>query len=854
MKRFMKIFFAAAVLFAAAAVASAVPARPGTFKYTQPDGTVIELSRHGDEFFSWTTRVSDGQVMKLSKDGFYRPGTLNLAAREAGRRMRAQMNESRAATIGRRTHNQDPMTHGKRHIPVLLVEFSDLGFKINDPVNSFDNLLNQEGYSANGATGSVRDFYYDNSRGEFEPVFDVFGPVTLSKTMSYYGQDNSEGTMDLGYAAYAVAEAAKMLDSQIDFSNYDYDNDGEVDMILMYYAGYNEAEYGPTESIWPHQWNVDALTKVKLDGKLLSRYFCTSELRGGSGTNMCGIGTTCHEFGHSLGLPDFYDTDYEDNGICGALYDFSTMCSGSYNNNGRTPPYFNSEERIYLGWLLDEDVPELPDGNVTLASVKDDYAYRSYTDTQGEYFLYECRDGSGWDAPLPKGMVVYHVDKSSRIVGGFPAYKLWDDWNSSNAINAYGSHPCFYVVPSRDQSSLYFGYDLKYAVFPGSSNVKTFSPVDWDGVITGTNLTNIAYSDGKVTFTSKTDVSRTLSGTVKDRSGNPLSGVSISVTAPSQSPAGIGRLRMALRAPAALTTTTGSDGSFSIDLTEFESDEAHVVAYLQGYAVVNTDVALSSRGARIEFVLYEESDGSEEWISYYNENSDEWYSTGAASVSGAICIPAAELARFAGRRIDAVSTYINCDSATAVYVFADAGGKRLMNYKVSDPQFDGFCQIDISSAGLVVPEGKDMYIGFAVNGADYQRPLVIVPGAGNMYYASYSTKYISSWNQLSGYDFVFSVHIAADDSHQEDTLSKFAEAGYNLIYPGAYAHTAGEEFQLRLIEASGDNKLASVEWLYDGKTVSGTSVVLTSGIHRVTAKLVLANGRKEVLDLDLSVQ
>ena len=226
MKSFVKVFFAAAVLFAAAATASAVPAHPGTFKYKQPDGTVIELRRHGDEFFNWTTRVSDGAVVELGADGFYRPGTLDPARREAGREMRKKMNELRANdSKGLRTHNNNPMTHGQHHVPVILVEYADLGFVIDNPAESFSNMLNQQGYSVNGGTGSVRDYYYENSHGAYEPVFDVFGPVTLTGKMADYGTDR---------AAYALVEAAKSLNSQIDFSQYDSDNDGKVDMILMY--------------------------------------------------------------------------------------------------------------------------------------------------------------------------------------------------------------------------------------------------------------------------------------------------------------------------------------------------------------------------------------------------------------------------------------------------------------------------------------------------------------------------------------------------------------------------------------------------------------------------------------------
>lgn len=857
MKNIVKVFFAAAVLFAAAVTASAIPARPGTFKYTQPDGTVIELRRHGDEFFHWNTRSADGQVMKLGDDGFWRPGTLDYASMEAARNIRRRVNELRAARrsgAGPRTHNQDPMTHGQRHIPVLLVQFSDLSFRISDPKGSFEKLLCQQGYSANGATGSVRDYYYENSGGAFEPIFDVYGPVTLSKTMSYYGKNDSAGN-DLGNAAYAVAEAAKLLDNEIDFSNYDADNDGVVDMILMYYAGYNEAEYGPEESIWPHQWNVEAKTKVTLDGKRLSPYFCTSELRGNSGTKMCGIGTTCHEFGHSLGLPDFYDTDYEENGECGAVYGFSTMCSGSYNNNGCTPPYFNSEERIFLGWLLDSDVPQLPDGKVSLISVKNDVAYRSYTETEGEYFLYECRDGSGWDAPLPTGMVVYHVDKSKiRRVGYSTPYTLWYDWEDSNSINAYGDHPCYYVVPAANQSSLYYTKGEEYMVFPGYSKIKNYNPVDWENTPTGTSLSGIAYNNGEVSFTVTTDITRRLSGFVTDKNGKAIADAAITVSKPQQSSIGL-RIRAIPQAPESLNATTDKDGYFSIDLSEYEGESAHISVYKTGYAMMSQDVNLSARGARVSIVLYEENDGSDVWISYYDEETDNVYGYGGTDVNSAICITAAELSPYAGRKIIAVNTALGCTSVTAAYVYAEAGGVCILKHKIEKPAFGQYFDIDLSEYGLTVPSGKDLYIGLAITGSDTKTPVLVTPGNGNCYYSDFGVQGGKTWSCLNGYDMIFSVHIGESEPVVEDKYQKIADAGFNVIYPGeSFTHSAGENFELRLYEASGNNKPTSVEWLYDGNAVTGTSVRLTKGTHKVTAKLVLADGRKEVLELELSVK
>lgn len=483
---------AAAVAALICTVANAIPASPVPFTAVQPDGTTILLQRHGDEFFSWTTIAGTDQVVSQDQDGWWKPSTINTEAMQYGIARRTAANSARP-----RTHTDNAMTHGERHIPVFLVQFTDVTFKTTDANAKFTALLNEEGYSTNGGTGSVRDFYYDNSDGQFIPIFDVYGPVDLPNDMKYYGENGTNGNDTR--PEEALIHAAKALDGEVDFSKYDYDYDGYVDMVLFYYAGYNEAEGGPANSIWPHQWNAQYSSLGRnsvFDGKRLGAYFCTSELSGGSGSRMCGIGTTCHEFAHSLGLPDFYDTDYTTNGTAGGLYYFSTMDSGAYLNDGRTPPYFNAEERILLGWMIPEDIPQLPNGNVSFPSIKYGVAYTTPTEVDGEYFLYECRDGSGWDKYLPTGLVIYHVDKSTvRKVGGLTPYQQWEYWENYNSINAYGSHPCFYVIPAASPTSLnYSSYYLSDYVFPGRKNKTSYSPVDWNNNDTDVELSNISFS------------------------------------------------------------------------------------------------------------------------------------------------------------------------------------------------------------------------------------------------------------------------------------------------------------------------------------------------------------------------
>lgn len=520
----MKRILLGFVLLLVALSMSAIPARPGPIRVTQPDGSVITIYRHGDEFGHWITDAQ-GRVVRKGADGFYRLVT-GMTAETA----RRQASVRRQAL--RRDHHfhapSAPIALDKKHFLVVLVAFSDLDFATADPNAAFTNLLNQQGYSANGGKGSARDFYYENSKGKFEPVFDVYGPVKLTHDKAYYGGNDSSGD-DLR-PEQAIAEACEALDGEIDFTKYDNDNDGTVDLVFMYYAGNGEADSDDEDAIWPHQWAISSTgSDLTLDGKTIDNYACSNELEGmgAYAGKMCGIGTACHEFGHAMGLPDFYDSDYDTNGIAAGPFDFSLMAGGAYNGEGRVPPYLGIEERILLGWIDGSVLQEIPgSGEYTLPPVQENKAFKTRTDMDGEYFVYECRGESGWDSALPAhGLLVYHVDKSARKVrtedyGQITAAELWSDWDQTNSINENGSHPCYYVVAAVDPDNLKYGYrylsdygasyfDPDYEglaaniPFPGAGKVTAYTAMSWNGAASDVSLSNIAYTGGQVTFTAK---------------------------------------------------------------------------------------------------------------------------------------------------------------------------------------------------------------------------------------------------------------------------------------------------------------------------------------------------------------
>lgn len=169
-------------------------------------------------------------------------------------------------------------------------------------------MMNKEGYDYMGAIGSARDYFISQSGGLFQPTFDVVGPITLDNTMAYYGANDYSG-QDVR-PDEMVIDACKKAESMVDFTIYDRDNDGFVDLVYVIYAGYGESsdiDGSLEDAIWPHAWYIyqGAQKRVSVDGKYLDAYACSAELLGNSGTTRDGIGTFCHEYSHTLGLPDF---------------------------------------------------------------------------------------------------------------------------------------------------------------------------------------------------------------------------------------------------------------------------------------------------------------------------------------------------------------------------------------------------------------------------------------------------------------------------------------------------------------------------------------------------------------------
>lgn len=381
-------------------------------------------------------------------------------------------------------------TLGERKALVLLVEFEDVKFStVADANEYFDGLLNTPGFQhENGADGSARDYYMASSDGKFLPDFVTVGPIVLPKASAYYG-GNTGGWLD-EHAHEMLPEACRLIDNEIDFSEFDEDGDGELDNIYVFYAGYAESDTGIGDNIWP-QSNMLFTNKgidLVLDGVRVNHYACSNEIRydGSANPMPVGIGTFVHEFGHVLGISDHYDSTFAGKRI--GVDNWDTMAAANYYNNMHTPPLFSAFERAELGWLEYEELTaDLNGQTFTLAPLSDENrAYRvTVPCTDGnEYFVLENRQQQDWDTYLPgHGLLVWHIDMDR------------DAW-INNQVNTDPAHNRVDIIEADGYESV---NNLAGDPFPGKRKVTDFDFHGWNGEEVF-SLSEISESNGDVSF------------------------------------------------------------------------------------------------------------------------------------------------------------------------------------------------------------------------------------------------------------------------------------------------------------------------------------------------------------------
>ena len=490
-------------------VASAVPARRGVRTLRQPDGSVITCFTVGDENAHYCFAAADSSLLAVGADGLMTYGRLaadgrvlstGVAARDGMRYSGAsrmadlasvapRAARSRAARVPANMLTTTFPSQGEPRALVVLVEFPDKKFTVDNPREHFEALLNAEGYDLYGNIGSVCDYFIKCSSGKFAPVFDVYGPVTMANKAAYYGRNDSNGD-DL-YPHEMAIEAADLLDDEIDFTVYDMDKDGKVDNIYVFYAGMGEADNSNQPNlVWPHSYDLSAMGATKVhDGVTLDHYATSNELN--AAKEPAGISTFCHEFSHVLGLPDLYATTYNNSYTPG---EWTILDAGTYTGpgeGGNVPPLYTAFERLSMGWIEPREIGEPAD--ITLRPIGENDACIISTARNNEFFLFENRQQEGFDTYIPgHGMLVWHIDYNSEF---------WD----YNMVNNLPNHQYVDLEEADNSRNMYKASQASEA-FPGTRGVTSFtddtapSMKSWNGTAQNKPITGIAESDGLITF------------------------------------------------------------------------------------------------------------------------------------------------------------------------------------------------------------------------------------------------------------------------------------------------------------------------------------------------------------------
>lgn len=414
-----------------ARLAAAVPACPLPVWVQQPDGTRLHVTLHGDEHRHWTEDANGLPIIREhgSHRWVYqvvRDGRLALTGIPAGNRTTAEaggvrpvspqqlpLNTQRTASATLASPLSYAPISGTMKNLVVLVNFSDTA--ISYAASDYDALFNRINFTADGAIGSVKDYFHEVSNNALTVQSTVAGPVTLDNPMAYYGANDSNG--DDVRPREMVSEAlAKLAASGFDFSTMDGNGDGWIDGLTVIHAGGGEEYSGNDENyIWSHKWDLTA--SVSYNGVKMQTYHTEPARRGWDSSpstqGITRIGVICHETSHFLGLPDLYDYTYTSRGVG----DFCLMGGGSWNGNyGTSPSHLSAWCKMQLGWVTPATItasgayplPRIEGGQTLYKLARDTWNPR-------EYFLIENRQGQGFDAGLPgtqRGILIWHIDEN----------------------------------------------------------------------------------------------------------------------------------------------------------------------------------------------------------------------------------------------------------------------------------------------------------------------------------------------------------------------------------------------------------------------------------------------------------
>ena len=490
------------------------PAMPGTRLVKQADGTLLTIEQHGDEHHHWL-QTPDGMLV-MERNGYYfvadideqgRLTATDVLAHDKPLRTLAEtlylrqqqlrkdrflergMTARRAAMVNT-SGGYLPHT-GSPRVLVVLAEYQDLPFTVNNPLEAFDQYLNGTeqkdlGNKNNKNTNSIRQYFDICSHGAFTPQFDVVGPVTLPENMAYYGAGDSNSEKMSQMAKDAIA----LLPDSIDLSAYDNNNDGAIELMYVIHAGYGQNQGGDSNAMWAKVSTVNTRINESLT---LTRFGCNCELfypHPNFKNNINGTGVFCHEFSHAMGLPDLYPTNSAGRRVDNqSMEKWDVMDYGLYLNNSYSPMPYIAWEQEAMGWqeieTLTANHKAIHDSIMLMPTLEEGgKAYKILNpEDDNEFIVIEnVQKRNIYEGIVNSGLLMYHV--------AYPYSKV----NMGDNPNNTAGHPVVSLVPAcgigmsgylrqgqgygDTHTSEEYENNQKAVIFPGTQNVTQLSDDD----------------------------------------------------------------------------------------------------------------------------------------------------------------------------------------------------------------------------------------------------------------------------------------------------------------------------------------------------------------------------------------
>lgn len=286
--------------------------------------------------------------------------------------------------------------------------------RVNFPTNraKIVRFCNGVGYQEDGNSGSVRDYYADQSLAKLDYTQTVTEIVTLPHPRNYYNYSdypaNQTLYVDIDVSANnMINDAVAILKSRnFDFTSLTVDANGLALATNVFFAGPDSGRFA--RGLWPHQYHTANPVDVGTPTQPISLYnYEITNIDSASPV----IGTFCHENGHLiLDYPDIYAVGSDGEGVG----EHCLMGSGNYLNDGKTPAPINAYFKDLVGWAKVTDLKPTDHATKNLPTTGN-VAYRiSNPAAPSEYFVVENRGaGDKWAQYADdKGIIIWHVDEA----------------------------------------------------------------------------------------------------------------------------------------------------------------------------------------------------------------------------------------------------------------------------------------------------------------------------------------------------------------------------------------------------------------------------------------------------------